>query len=408
MADIVLFVFLLFAVALGWVLGRQPDFSQLNWRKSRSQKKALSKLPYDFDEAPDKALDAFIQNLRPDADNLDWHIGLARLMRQQGEIKRATHLHKNLLNSDCLDESLLEQIQFELVEDYLAAGLQDRAEVLLLELLISTSDYRNRYLKTLLDLYQRQQEWQKAIDIAQQLMEKKQRLLQFGQKVSQTFKASPRLAVKELSLLEVQQQLAHFYCQLADQAEDNKARYRYIKQALQTDKGCQRAQLACFELEVAAAQWARAAKTLARLNVLAPELLLECEEALNQYFSQFNADQYLEFLASWAESVALDSAYRVYIQALAEDHYQQALLLLEQRLQEKSSLLLLYCLLCLQCDKGDSDKQNDLSLYRQQLQQLVETQQEKAYVCQQCGYKAQTLRWQCPGCFSWGKSRLLV
>lgn len=393
MSETALFVFFLAAIAIGWLLGRRPKLeADLSWLKTTSQPSVAP--PYQFEASGDQALDDFIQALSPSADNLDWHMGLARLMRQQGEFERAIRIHQSLLASGLLAPALAERVQFELVQDYLKAGLQDRAEELLLALLSTAGAHKQTYLMRLLDLYQRQQEWQRAIDIALQLSGKRRLFKNILEQARGDSK-------DKLNMAEIGFQLAHFYCQLAEQSDDVQQRYRYIKRALQADKHCQRAQLAAFEMEVAAQQWSKADKSLAKINSQAPQLLLECRTSLASYFANATQGQnYLDFLAQWAQRLELDSAWCFYLEALAQEQLEQALAVLEQRLAEKSSLPLLELLARLQLKQG-AQEQQVLGIYQRQLAEFQRQNQHKAYRCKRCGFEAQSLHWQCPSCFSW-------
>jgi lipopolysaccharide biosynthesis regulator YciM len=53
----------------------------------------------------------------------------------------------------------------------------------------------------------------------------------------------------------------------------------------------------------------------------------------------------------------------------------------------------------MQLTRQDPASPNDLELFRSVLGQLAAQQQ--GYQCQQCGFRGQTLRWQCPACSAW-------
>src|SRR5690606_26373871 len=82
----------------------------------------------------DEALELFIQIAKVDDETLETHFALGHLFRRRGEVDRAIRVHQNLLARPSLSEAQRHQALFALAEDYLGAGLFDRAEMLFSEL----------------------------------------------------------------------------------------------------------------------------------------------------------------------------------------------------------------------------------------------------------------------------------
>jgi lipopolysaccharide biosynthesis regulator YciM len=82
----------------------------------------------------DEALELFVQMAKVDDDTLETHFALGHLFRRRGEVERAIRVHENLLARQNLNEGQRHQALFSLAEDYLSAGLFDRAEQLFSEL----------------------------------------------------------------------------------------------------------------------------------------------------------------------------------------------------------------------------------------------------------------------------------
>src|ERR1700712_5448126 len=115
------------AFALGWMASR---FDLRQWRREqrdspRAYYKGLNLL---LNEQHDKAVDAFIEAVQQDPDTSDLHFALGNLFRRRGEYERAVRVHQHLLGRADLPKIERDQAQHGLAQDYLKAGLFDRAE----------------------------------------------------------------------------------------------------------------------------------------------------------------------------------------------------------------------------------------------------------------------------------------
>src|SRR6185437_10151083 len=90
---------------------------------------------------------------------------VGKLFRRRGEVDRAIRIHQNLIARPQLDKLYREQSLFELGQDYLSAGVLDRAERIFLEIL-NIKAYSVPALRALLDIYQQEKEWENAIQVA--------------------------------------------------------------------------------------------------------------------------------------------------------------------------------------------------------------------------------------------------
>jgi lipopolysaccharide biosynthesis regulator YciM len=134
------------------------------------------------------------------------------LFRRRGEVERAIRVHQNLLARPNLNETQRHQAVFSLAEDYLGAGLYDRAEQLFGELHESPT-LAEAALEKLVYIYEREREWQKAID-----------------------------AHRKLEMLSgtKSNQVAHYYCELAEQARasgDRELARSYLKNTIRSETG---------------------------------------------------------------------------------------------------------------------------------------------------------------------------
>mgnify|MGYP003351739168 CR=1 FL=1 len=126
-------------------------------------------LNFLLSEQHDRAIDAFIEVVKLDPETIDLHFALGSLFRRRGETERAIRVHQNLLSRPDLPIEQQVHAQYELGMDYLKAGLLDRAEETF-NLLVDTQ-YGVQARRALLEIFQREKEWRRAIAAAEGLQE---------------------------------------------------------------------------------------------------------------------------------------------------------------------------------------------------------------------------------------------
>src|ERR1700726_5235651 len=124
----------------------------------------LTGLDFLVTEQPDRALYMFLKLMDANADTIETHFSLGSLYRRRGEVERAIRIHQNLLARESLAPEHREQALLALAQDYLRAGLLDRAEVLFQQV-SEVPRLRASALDSLLGVYERQHEWQQALDV---------------------------------------------------------------------------------------------------------------------------------------------------------------------------------------------------------------------------------------------------
>lgn len=223
MSNLLILVFLVVAIAIGWMLGRLSKASRTDDDSSTSP--ALSRdyfagLNFLLNEQPDRAIDNFVDTLEVSSDTIDTHITLGNLFRSRGESDRAARLHQNLLARPALSERQNDQVQLELARDFMHLGVLDRAEHLLKSLIKTTKhdDIRSASRRLLIKLFEQEKEWQQALELVPNALLKKHDDLRCA--------------------------AAHWHCELA-QSHFAKGRareaQRHIKNALSIDAHCIRA-----------------------------------------------------------------------------------------------------------------------------------------------------------------------
>jgi lipopolysaccharide biosynthesis regulator YciM len=153
---------------LGWIAAR-VDIRELVSESRTLPTGYFKGLNFLLNEQPDKAIDAFIEIVKLDPETVELHYALGNLFRRRGETERAIRVHQNLLARPDLPAEQQAQALHELGQDYLKAGLLDRAEESFNKL-VNTS-YAVQARRALLEIYQKEKEWTRAIEAARGLQE---------------------------------------------------------------------------------------------------------------------------------------------------------------------------------------------------------------------------------------------
>jgi len=152
--------------ALGWLASRL-DLRQWTREQKDSPKAYYKGLNLLLNEQHDKAIDAFIEAVQQDPDTSDLHFALGNLFRRRGEFERAVRVHEHLLNRADLPRTERDRAQHALAQDFMKAGLFDRAEAAYHALEGTAFDTEARL--ALLTLHERSRDWRAAVEVAQKL-----------------------------------------------------------------------------------------------------------------------------------------------------------------------------------------------------------------------------------------------
>src|SRR3984893_14802024 len=128
----------------------------------------LTGLDYLVTEQPDRALDMFLKLMDANAETIETHFALGSLYRRRGEVERAIRIHQNILARKELAPEHREQALLALAQDYLRAGVLDRAEGLFQQV-SEVPRLRASALDALRGVYERQHDWQQALGTYRQL-----------------------------------------------------------------------------------------------------------------------------------------------------------------------------------------------------------------------------------------------
>jgi lipopolysaccharide biosynthesis regulator YciM len=323
----------------------------------------------------DEALELFVQMAKVDDDTLETHFALGHLFRRRGEIERAIRVHENLLARPNLNEAQRHQAVFSLAEDYLGAGLFDRAEKLFGELRDSTT-LAEAALDKLVNIYEREQEWLKAIDAHRKL-----EMLR-GSKSSQ---------------------VAHYYCELAELARaagDRALAREHLRNTVRSESGALRgtwirATLAREEQDYGQAiplyEQVIAADRHFITEVLPP--LLECYQAADR-LPEFDA--YLERLMAKDATLHRDVAYAAIIGALRGSPALTGAV--ERFVFEHPVLANLVNAPELRVLPAEQ-RAAAIDRIAEGLRAIALA--NSRYRCANCGYSTQRFIWHCPSCKHW-------
>src|SRR6266478_1944274 len=157
-----LFGFALF-FGLGWLAAR-IDIKQLLWESRQLPRSYFKGLNFLLNEQPDKAIEAFIEVVKVDPETIELHFALGSLFRRRGEYDRAIRMHQNLLERAGLSAEQKLTALTELGEDYLKAGILDRAEEVFAKL--EQSKQARVARGHLIEIYEQEKSWDRAIALA--------------------------------------------------------------------------------------------------------------------------------------------------------------------------------------------------------------------------------------------------
>jgi lipopolysaccharide biosynthesis regulator YciM len=368
---------LFIAAALGYFFARFGESDDEEATSEQLSADYLKGLNYVLNEEPDRAVELFTRMAELDDEALETHFALGSLFRKRGEVERAIRVHQNLMARPSLSRAQKDQAGAALAEDYLSAGLFDRAESLF-EKLSESPDFRQLALQRLVRIYEVTKEWDRAIEYHAAL----ESMDANGSETSE---------------------VAHYYCELAERARIGKDFAKARAMLKKAESGMQKTVRSIFikgDIAHDAGNEKEAIRLYRQVVDKAPELLsdviprlaaacraAEKEDELTAFLRKLlgKDERYAEAIAMAAvrdpsldDPVALD-ALRLFI---ARDPTLKGLVDVEGL--ERASA---------------SERAETLNRVRQALAQIVAT--KPGYRCVQCGYASLLLRWQCPGCRSW-------
>ena len=361
----------------GWLIGRRGTRKNRSSDRFELPSSYLKGLNYLLNEQQDKAIELFISMLDVDNDTVETHLALGSLFRRRGEVDRAIRIHQNLIARPTLSQSQRAQALSELGQDYMRAGLLDRAETLFNEL-VDKEPHSEAALQQLLDIYQQEKDWDKAIQISHRL---------------ESRTGQSRRAI-----------VAQYYCEIADDlyrhGEPAKA-LKYTKRAMNEDANCARASILEGTIEQEAGNIKAAIKAYHRVEHQAPDFLPEVIQPLIECYR--NSGKIENMVTFLRQNIARHGGISLML-ALAELIRQEkgnedAAEFIATYLAEHPSVRGMDRLIDLNMNYVKQPISEKLQILKNVTSQLIAN--KPVYGCSQCGFSGKHIHWQCPGCKSW-------
>jgi len=357
------------AFGLGWLASRL-DVRQWK-REQRSAPKAYFQgLNLLLNEQQDKAIDAFIEAVQQDPDTSELHFALGNLFRRRGEYERAVRVHEHLLKRGDLPLAERQRAQHGLAQDFMKAGLFDRAEAAWQALEGTAYDTEARL--ALLTLHERSHDWRSAVDDASKLER------------SGTGTYTSRIA--------------HYWCELALEA-DAAGRGSDADAALLHARGiAPQAARPLVQAGLRAARLGQPAEALTHwhqlLSTAPASFSLVAEDFASASVAVGRAAEATAALqAHYALSPSLDVLRAL---ALTDPDPARQAQRLTAHLERQPSLSAARAVLALHTTAATP---GELALVEGALAAAAKPLQR--YRCAACGFEAQHYFWQCPGCLNW-------
>jgi len=372
-----LFLLLPLAALSGWYAGRRGSARHTGQKVSRLSTTYFRGLNYLLNEQPDKAIEVFLQLAEVDKRTVETHFALGNLFRRRGEVDRAIRVHQNLIARPGLTDQQKTQAVLELGEDYMRAGLLDRAETLFSDLV--KFDTNPQALRHLISIYQQERDWEKAIDHARR------------------FEAVSGEPMGRL--------IAQLHCERAEQLrqQGDLAGVRdALDAAYSAEANCVRAGIIEGQVELAAGNEQAAIRAFERVARNDPEILPEIlKPLLASYERRGEMHRARAFLREMLERYPGVSPMLALSRIIeAEEGREAAVDFLTRQLRQRPSVRGQGALIDLSLAEPTPPDRDVLLVLRQLTTQLVANSQ--AYRCGRCGFGARSHHWQCPSCKSWG------
>jgi lipopolysaccharide biosynthesis regulator YciM len=357
------------AFVLGWLASRY-DLRQ--WRAERQQnpKAYFRGLDLLLNEQQDQAIDAFIEAVQNDPETSELHFALGNLFRRRGDYERAVRVHEHLLQRGDLAQQDLQRAQHALAQDFLKAGLLDRAEAALRKL--EDSPYATEALLALLSIYERSRDWQQAAETA------------------------IRLEAAGCGSFELRQ--AHYRCEQAELLRKQGSTVEalaMLETLVQRTPKSARAWISLADLRQSLGDTQGGLQALHQLAAQVPQHLPLVAHSLAQWSRLDPQGQATErLLRDWCEQHTPSLDVTQALALLQPDGARARALYIEHLQREPSLVAAAFWLAGEHFGQPEEEKR-----VKQALERACEPL--KRYRCAACGFEARQYFWQCPGCQSW-------
>ena len=366
----------------GWWVASRHYSTKENRTTNHFSREYVVGLNYLLNEQPDKAVDVFIKLLEVDSDTVETHLALGSLFRRRGEVDRAIRIHQNLIARPQLSLLQRKEALMALGQDYMSAGVFDRAERIFMEVVELGGSREVRSLHGLLAIYQQEKAWEKALDVVKKL---------------------------EVSTgSSMHSQAAHYYCEMAAQALKSSAydkAYAAVKQALTIDKQSVRASLILANLEIKNGRYKQAIRALKSVPEQDAEFLTEIIEPLVKCHRELEAmDECVDYLEQTLEEHPRASVIFVIGEYLRnEKSMDLAIDFVSAQLGRHPSIRGLNRLIYWHLESAHGKVRDKLEMLYDITSKFLEN--KPIYRCGHCGFGGKLLHWHCPSCKQWSRMK---
>ena len=361
--------------ALGWFAARVDIRYVL--RDARALPSAYFRgLNFLLREQHDKAVESFVDVSRRDPHALDLQLALGSLFRRQGRVGEATSIHQSLVDRHDLPKEKRELAQFELAQDFHAAGLFDRAETVYEQL--AGSAYEAEAVTKLASVLEQEKAWQKAI--------------------------AARERIQKLSGEPQGRFIAQYHCELAElalAAGDTANVQRQLADAVESNRNSARVALIAFKAAFKADDRPAALLALQELKRTSPGLLVLVSDDIVTLYERLGTPQEaVAQLASAQNEISTTLGLSRLVDASIKlESRDMALTRLTRALRSQPSAREVARLLELESGKHDVNAAQTMNEVAQLLRNA--TEKTPGFHCGHCGFRAPRYYWKCPGCNEW-------
>ena len=292
----------------------------------------------------------------------------------------AIRVHQHLSNRQDIRPRDRAHASYELGRDFLRAGMLDRAEASLN--LVTEGRYALPAKVALLEMYQIEKDWQKAIIAAREL--------------------------QDLEAISYQEQIAHFYCEMAQEAMRAKnipAVKDAIENAYQAVPHHIRATIIQGELasltnnpQESIIIWRYIEKNVPSFLHLIADKWMKAFEQMHQ--EEEGLKQLIPHLKDQGTGELLDIVYKHTLRIRGP---QKALELLNEVMLDTPSLTAMTKRFEIEFQLAQASNDSNLVSQTKASLDLLKhrTNSLARYTCSNCGFRAKRFYWQCPGCNHW-------
>lgn len=396
-----LFLLLPIAAAYGYYMGRNSYKDKRAKKKTEQTNNYLKGVDFFINNDRDQAVDKFIAYLNEANPTFESSLALGNLFRQRGEVDRAISLHTSLANNEEVEPYENELAQLELACDFMSAGLLDRAEAILQDMVLIPRQ-RKSAVALLVKLYEQERDFDKAIAIGKEHQD----------------------ILSQSSLIRI----CNYHCELAQNAlvagkfkdalESLSTAHALVPSSIRPS--LLRAELLLKEQAAQRGVISSAQQASTRREVVA---LLQQIAAADHATGPFLLELLRKaFAPASSEALPQDPAYKQALTELAHQtgsaavlvelaHYlaqyesrSDAELLLLNAIKERPNIKLYSAYMGLRSQEQAEPSDSESIM---QLKSLIDAQiaRHSVYSCKSCGFESSMMFWQCPSCRRWDTMR---